>query len=134
MSEIAFPATIATAATYSSEETEAMQRAVLALFEHWGLSDAQAAILLGGVSTRTLARWRKREYGRLTLDQCDRISHLLGIHKALRIIFTDAERAYTWVKKPNRNLGDKSALDVMLAGHMRHIERIRLYLDSVRGA
>lgn len=119
--------------TYSPEENQAMQRAVIVLFERWGLTDAQAGTLLGGISAKTFSRWRKGEYGRLTLDQSDRLSHLLGIHKALRIIFQDPERFYGWVTRENDAFGGKTALEVMLGGHMRDLERVRLYLDSVRG-
>ena len=74
---------------YSADELAAMQRAVLNLFERWGLTDQQAAVLLGGVSTKSLSRWRKGQLGRPGIDLGDRLSHLLGIHKALRITFSD---------------------------------------------
>ena len=38
---------------FSNEEERAMQRAVIALFERWGLTDAEASILLGDISART---------------------------------------------------------------------------------
>ena len=119
--------------TYSPEKNQAMQRAVITLLGRWGLTDAQAGTLLGGISAKTFSRWRKGEYGRLTLDQSDRLSHLLGIHKALRIIFQDPERFYGWVTRENDAFDGKTALEVMLGGHMRDLERVRRYLDSVRG-
>jgi len=118
---------------YSVEENRAMQRASIQLFERWGLTDAQAATLLGGISSKTFSRWKKGEYGRLTIDQSDRLSHLLGIHKALRILFQEPNRFYGWIQRENEVFGGRSALEVMLGGHMRDLERIRHYLDSVRG-
>lgn len=119
--------------SYGTDEAHAMQRAVIQLFEHWGLTDAQSATLLGGISPKTFSRWKKREYGRLTIDQLDRLSNLLGIHKALRILFQEPDRIYGWIKRKNETFGGQSALEVMLGGHMRDLERVRRYLDSVRG-
>lgn len=117
----------------SDEAGEAMARAVVNLFRHWGVTDAQAAILLGGISKRTYARWKDGDVGRLTVDQKTRLSVLMGIHKALRILFTENARAYAWVKKPNRVFGGLSALDVMLRGYLTDLFRVRHYLDAARG-
>lgn len=118
----------------SDEEASAMARAVVNLFRRWEITDAQASILLGGLSARTWARWKVGEVGRIPRDLKSRLSNLMGIHKALRIIFTEADRAYGWVKRPNNAFGGAPALDVMLGGELTDIMRVRRYLDSVRGS
>lgn len=119
---------------YSPQETAAMQRAILALLERWGLRDEDAARLLGGISAKTYRRWRAGDYGRVTRDQADRMSHLLGIHKALRLLFEDPARGYAWMARPNAAFGGQSALEIMIGGGgMADIQRVRRYLDSVRG-
>lgn len=117
----------------SDAEGEAMARAVVNLFSKWDITDAQASVLLGGLSARTWARWKSGAIGRVPRDLKSRLSNLMGIHKALRIIFSDTERAYSWVKRPNETFGGTSALDVMLGGELTDIMRVRRYLDSVRG-
>lgn len=117
----------------SDAEGEAMARAVVNLFAKWDITDAQASVLLGGLSARTWARWKVGSIGRVPRDLKARLSNLMGIHKALRIIFTDAERGYGWVKRSNDAFGSASALEVMLAGELTDIMRVRRYLDSVRG-
>ncbi|MYB35354.1 MAG: DUF2384 domain-containing protein [Gammaproteobacteria bacterium] len=117
----------------SDAEGGAMARAVVNLFNRWGLTDAQASILLGGLSVRTWARWKTGVVGRIPRDLKCRLSNLLGIHKALRIIFTDVDRSYGWVKRPNEAFGGLPALDVMLGGELTDIMRVRRYLDSVWG-
>ena len=57
----------------------------------------------------------------------------MGIHKALRILFTENERAYGWVKKPNRAFDGKSALEIMLQGQIMDLFDVRFYLDAARG-
>jgi hypothetical protein len=115
-------------------EAAAMLRAVLRLFEHWQLSAAEARTLLGDPSPRTHQRWRAGEVAALPRDTVFRLGTLLGIHKALRMLFTDPQRAYAWVRRPNVAFGGASALDVMLQGAPTDLARVRAYLDAERGA
>ena len=118
----------------SAEEAAALQRATLALMDRWGVRDEDAARLLGGLSVKTYRRWRTGEYGRVGRDLADRMAHLMGIHKALRILFQDPARGYAWISAPNTTFGGRSALEVMVqGGGMEDIQRVRRYLDSVRG-
>ncbi|CUK27447.1 putative toxin-antitoxin system antitoxin component [Cognatishimia activa] len=122
-----------TPAPVTDEEGGAMMRAVLNLFAKWGLTDEEGAILLDQ-SVRTYRRWKAGQPGRLSRDTKARLSNLLGIHKALRIIFTDPARTYAWVKAPNKAFAQKSALDIMLGGELTDLMRVRRYLDAERGA
>jgi Protein of unknown function (DUF2384) len=117
----------------SEAEIQAMQRAILRLFDHWGVSDVEAAILLGDISPRTLQRWKGGQYGRAGVDLVARMSNLLGIHKALRLLFTDPARGYSWVKRPNDAFAGRTALMVMLDGQITDLMRVRRYLDAQRG-
>lgn len=109
-----------------------MLRAVLNLFRHWHISDAEAAVLLD-IAPRTLARRKSGFMGSFSRDQKARLSNLIGIHKALRIIFQDPGRAYDWVRLPNAAFGGKTALQVMLGGELTDLMRVRRYLDAERG-
>ncbi len=117
----------------SVEETQAMQRAVINLFARWGLGDEQACALLGGIGARTFARWKRGDLGRVNVDLQTRLSNLIGIHKALRLLFDAPERSYGWIKRPNAAFGGKSALDVMAGGQLTDLMRVRRYLDTQRG-
>ena len=118
---------------YSLEQVQAMQRAVINLFGHWNVNDVDAAIILGGIAPRTFRRWREGDLGRVNRDLADRMSLLLGIHKALRIIFADAQAGYRWMVAPNEAFAGRSALDVLRQGGMEDLVRLRRYLDAVRG-
>ena len=109
-----------------------MFRAALNLFRLWGVTDDQAATLLD-LPRRTFARWKAGRVGRIGRDGKSRLSNLMGIHKALRILFREAPRGYAWVKAPNEAFGGRSALDVMLGGELTDIMRVRRYLDAERG-
>ena len=116
----------------TDEEAAAMFRAVLNLFRLWGVTDDQAAVILD-VPRRTLARWKAGEVGRIGRDGKARLSNLMGIHKALRILFREAPRGYAWIKAPNDAFGGRSALDIMLGGELTDLMRVRRYLDAERG-
>lgn len=116
----------------TQEEGAAMFRAALNLFAKWQLTDEQASALLD-LNLRTYRRWKADGPARLDRDTKARLSNLLGIHKALRIIFREPQRSYDWVRAPNKAFGDQSALAVMLDGELTDLMRVRRYLDAERG-
>ena len=117
----------------TAPEVQAMQRAVINLFNRWGLTDEEAVTLLGGIVTRTYGRWKAGDLGRVTVDQSARLSNLMGIHKALRLMFKEPARGYGWIKRPNAVFGGAAALDIMLGGQLTDLMRVRRYLDAARG-
>ncbi|PZU66772.1 MbcA/ParS/Xre antitoxin family protein [Sphingobium sp.] len=117
----------------TQDEAAAMFRAVLNLFAKWELTDDQAATLLD-MPVRSYRRWKAEGPGRVSRDGRTRLSNLMGIHKALRLVFTDAQRGYAWIKAGNTAFAGSSALDVMLGGELTDVMRVRHYLDAARGA
>ena len=122
-----------TPAPITEAEAGAMLRATLALFRRWELTDEEAARLLD-LPVRTYRRWKAGQPGRIGRDTAARLSNLMGIHKALRILFSEPPRAYAWIKAPNAAFGGQRALDVMLGGELTDLMRVRRYLDAERGA
>lgn len=118
----------------TDDEAAALARATVNLFRHWQLSDPEARTLLGDMAPRTWARWKAGEIGRIDRDLRARMAILMGVHKALRIIFSDPARGYDWIRKPNEALAGQSALQVMLRGEITDLIDIRSYLDAERGA
>ena len=114
-------------------EAAAMIRAVFNLFRLWKVTDAQARVLLGQPSPSTFYRWKRGEIGSMPADTIWRLGDLMGIHKALRHLFTEPERGYAWVSRPNAAFGGKSALERMLAGAPSDLTAVRNYLDAERG-
>jgi len=117
----------------SDEEAAAMFRVVARLFGLWELTDEHASILVD-LPLRTYRRWKAGEIGRIDRDGKARLSNLMGIHKALRIIFSDPSRGYRWIKAANEAFGGRSALDIMMGGELTDLMRVRRYLDAERGS
>lgn len=119
------------------ERDIAALRAFFALAEKWGLNRAQSMTLLGITAPSTYAKWKRLEVGRLSPDTRERISYLLGIHKALRILFSrKPESVANWVHKPNAHplFGGRPALARMLSGQVADLYVVRQYLDAQRGS
>lgn len=119
--------------TITEAEAAAMLRAAFNLFKRWQVTDKQARTLLGEPSTSTFYRWKRGEIGAIPHDTVWRLGDLMGIHKALRHMFSQPERGYAWVARPNAAFAGRSALDRMLAGAPADITAVRNYLDAERG-
>ena len=117
----------------SKEHLIAALKAFFALAEKWQLTSNQARILLGQPSERTFFNWKMGKVGRPSHDTMSRLGYLLGIHKALRVLFSNPENLYGWVGRENDDFGGQAPLDRMLAGDVTDLAYVRQYLDSVRG-
>ncbi len=116
----------------SDDEAAAMFRAAVNLFRLWRVTDEEAGVLLD-LPVRSYRRWKTGEIGRISRDQKTRLSNLMGVHKALRIIFREPQRGYDWVRAVNDAFAGRSALDIMLGGDLTDLMRVRRYLDDARG-
>ena len=112
-----------------------LARVIVSLLDHWQLGSTDQALLLGlsAESRSTLARYRRGEPLADSADLLARVGHLLGIHKALRILFPhDRDLAYRWVSAPNRRFGERAPIEIMKQG-FEGLLAVRRYLDFERG-
>jgi hypothetical protein len=122
----------------SRGERERLSRSALRGFfrlaDRWKLRDEDARALLGGVSSSTFYEWKKRPERLLDVDRITRISYLVGIYKALHVLYGDA-LADAWVTLPNTNVifGGRTPLDYMAAGGLLAMQTVRRLLDARRG-
>jgi hypothetical protein len=108
---------------------------VTRLLDLWQLGAAEQTALLGlsSASRSTLARYRGGEPLADNRDLLDRVGHLLGIHKSLRILFPyDRELAYRWMTAHNQRLGARP-VDLVIEHGFEGLLAIRRYLDFQRG-
>jgi hypothetical protein len=110
-------------------------RSFFRLAEHWDLRVAEQRKLLGDPPESTFYKWKREQAGGLGRDTLERISYLLGIWKALQILFPDPAQADAWLRKPNAAplFGGHSALERMLSGNVADLYVVRQYLDAQRG-
>jgi hypothetical protein len=109
-------------------------RGFLQLIERWKVRDEDARALLGGISNGPFYELKKKPERTLDGDKLLRISLLLGIFKALHILYSD-ELADRWLQLPNKNplFEGKTPLEVMLRGGIPALQTVRRLLDARRG-
>jgi len=96
-------------AQYDNDEKLAMARAAAAWVARLGLPDEMVERLLNGEG---------------------QAASLLGIHRALRCIFADSDRAARWIAAPNEAFDGACALDLMLADGLAGMRRVEAYLNA----
>jgi hypothetical protein len=103
--------------------------------ERWGLGTEQQRALLGWPAKSTLHNWKGGTPTTLPYDTLLRISLVLGIYKALHVLYPDDRFADSWVKMPNSNpmFGGGPAVDLMTGGDIDGLYRVRRLLDARRG-
>lgn len=119
-------------------ERERLSRSALRGFfrivERWKLRDDEARELLGGLSSSTYYEWKKNCDRVLEVDRITRISYLIGIYKALHILYGD-KLADEWMQLPNRNaiFAGATPLAYVIAGGLPAMYTLRKLLDARRG-
>jgi len=122
--------------TIDPTDRGALARMVMKLLEHWQLSTEDQAALLGlATSNRAaLGRYRRGEAIGGGRDQLERVGHLLGIHKSLRLLFPqNIDLAYRWVTTRNRAFDNRTPVDVIKEHGFAGLLMVRGYLDRARG-
>lgn len=101
----------------------------------WGLTESQAARLLGAPES-TYRRWKRNpERANLDVNHLERLSLILGIYKNLHILLPREDVADSWVQRPNTNplFGGHTPLERMLGGQVGDLVAVRQHLDGARG-
>lgn len=108
-------------------------RAFFTIMARWKVRDEDARALLGGVSNGPFYQLKRNPNRVLEADRLLRISYVIGIFKALRILHSEA-LADEWVRLPNQNpiFAGASPLDYMIRGGLPAIQTVRRLLDARR--
>ena len=103
--------------------------------DDWGLNTDQQRTLLGGISKSSLHNWKAGRASALSRDQIERVSLVLGIYKAMALLFADGDGGKRWLKSGNTEaaFGGGSPLARMLRGGMEDLYVTRRYVDAWRG-
>jgi len=124
---------MSTAAKAAPSIAESGLRSFEIIADRWHLSPRERESVLG-MPRSTYARARANPQ-RAHLDQnaLERLSHVLGIYKALHILFSDADRADTWIDRPSSDFGGRPARERLTSGLVADLAFVRHYLDVARG-
>src|SRR5262249_27458341 len=100
----------------------------------WRLRDDAARQLIGGVSNGVFYEWKRGDTKTLDQDKLTRISLLLGIFRALNVLYSP-RLADPWVTARNTNpmFQGEPPLHYMIKGGVPALMRVRQLLDARRG-
>ena len=121
----------------SREVRERLSPAALKAFfniaAHWRLRDEDARALLGGVSNGPFYEMKRDPARTLDVDRLTRVSCLIGIFKALGVLYSEAH-ADEWVGRANTNpvFNGRTPLEYMTAGGLPAMLTVRRLLDARR--
>lgn len=107
-------------------------RSVFSILDAWQVTPEQAQRMLG-IKRRTYFEWRKSAPPQPDVDKLERISYILGVYKALGILFPIHRDE--WIHMPNEAplFNGAAPLDVMASGQVADLYRVRAWLDGWRG-
>jgi Antitoxin Xre-like helix-turn-helix domain len=109
-------------------------RAFFNIVERWEVRDEDARQLLGGISNGKYYQLKQDPDHVLDQDRLQRISYLIGIFKALNILY-GTRLADSWIQLANSNplFTGRTPLTYMLQGGTPAMEVVRRLLDARRG-
>ena len=98
----------------------------------WQLTPTEERGLLGWPPASTFYKHKGGASGTLSLDTLTRISLVLGIYKALHVLYPEERFADAWVKLPNSNplFGGRPPIELMVEGGIDGLHRTRRLLDG----
>jgi hypothetical protein len=120
----------------TTQDRESLAMMTMKLLDHWNLSTEDQAALLGLAphNRSALSRYRKGDPIGSTRDQYERVGHLLGIHKNLRLLFPhNRDLAYKWMSSRNRAFDNFTPTDMIKEYGFAGMLMVRSYLDKARG-
>ena len=110
-------------------------RTFFRIAQGWTLSATEERALLGWPPTSTFHKYKSGEPGVLSFDTLTRISLVLGIYKALQLLYPEPAFADRWVRMPNANplFGGHPPVAFIAENGLDGLFQVRRLLDGRRG-
>src|SRR5688500_4101398 len=101
----------------------------------WTLSTSEERALLGWPPTSTFHKYKSGDAGVLSFDTLTRISLVLGIYKALQLLYAEPAFADRWIRMPNANtlFGGLTPVAFLSDTGLDGLFQVRRLLDARRG-
>jgi hypothetical protein len=101
----------------------------------WQLSAAEERALLGWPPNSTFHKYKSGDAGVLSFDTLTRISLVLGIYKAIQVLYPEPVFADRWVRMPNANplFGGQPPIAYLVDNGIDGLFHLRRLLDARRG-
>lgn len=110
-------------------------KVVLNIFDKWNCTGTEKETILG-MSHSTFHRNSKNPLdAKLNKDQIERISYILNIHQTLRMVFSNRENTYGFMRMENNNpyFNGKTPLSLITTGSFGALYEVYKRIDIMRG-
>jgi hypothetical protein len=116
-------------------DNEVVWKSLATLVKRFDFKEKEALILMGNMPRSTFTTGIKNKSINLDRDQKDRVSYLLGIYKALKLLFDDSSQALSWINRNNTlpPFNGMTPKAYMLEGSIIRLAEVRKFLDYWRG-
>lgn len=132
------PMTMETGSLKVSDLHRAGRQAFIGIALDWELTPDEQRTLLGNMPPEDFETMLREPDYTFNPEQLERVSYIMGIHKALRIlpIGRDKDNLRRWLRAPQRReyaplFDGNSALHKMLNGDLTDLAAVRYYLDTL---
>lgn len=107
------------------------------ILDRWNCSGVQKEALLGmkrSALYKKISESANKKPINLDRDQFDRVSYILNIHQALKMIFSNDENVYGFVNMPNHNpyFNGKTPMEIMESGALATLYEVYNRIDALR--
>ena len=109
-------------------------KAAFNIMEKWGCTLEQKRAILSMRKSTFYNYSHNPEKASLSLDQIERISYLLNIHAALRVVFDNPKNVYGFMSLKNDNpfFNGKSPLEILSTGSFGNLYETFRRIDTLR--
>jgi hypothetical protein len=110
-------------------------RAFFNISRAWQLGVVEERALLGWPPSSTFHKYKSGDAGVLSFDTLTRVSLVLGIYKALHILYPEPAFADRWMGMPNTNalFGGRTPMAFVAEAGLDGLFQLRRLLDARRG-
>jgi hypothetical protein len=120
---------------HSDDDVRAGLKAALNILNKWQCSETEKQALLG-IKRSTLHKYQDDpQSARVTHDLSERVSYLLNIHHALRLLFSNPENVYGFVRLENLSapFNGLTPMQFMQSGRCAALYEVFRHVDGLRG-
>lgn len=120
----------------ASKHAGAALRVAINILDKWQCKPQEKQAILA-MGRSTLYKYQENpDSAKLSRDQLERISYILNIHQALRIVFSNPENVYGFMRMDNHNayFNGKSPMALITTGSFGTLYEVCRRIDVMRGA
>lgn len=119
----------------SDDDVRVGLKTALNILQKWECSEAEKLALLG-IKRSTLHKYQDDpNSARATNDLAERVSYLLNIHHGLRLLFSNPENVYGFVRLENQStpFHGLTPMQFMQSGRCAALYEVFRHVDGLRG-